>query len=66
MERKIQRQCFVITRTLDATGRFTADLNCDFPPDEIRVKQISYIDNVSPGIRPGSFVIYCDSLVAGR
>ena len=65
MERKIQRQCFVITRTLDATGRFTADLNCDSQPNEIRVKQISYSDNVTPGLRPGSWVIYCDTLVRG-
>ena len=54
MERKIQRQCFIITRALDVTGRFNADLNCDFQPNEIRVKQISYSDNVSPGLRPGS------------
>jgi hypothetical protein len=65
MERKIQRQTVIISQVLDATARFTININCDFNPDEMRVKQISYCDNAVPGAAPGSFVLYCDTLARG-
>ena len=63
MERKIQRRTILISAIPAAnTGTFTANINCEFEPTEMRVKQICQSDDQSLDL---TYVVWCDTLANG-
>jgi hypothetical protein len=59
MEQKIQRYHVVIRQVLDATGTFQQTIYVPFVPDEVKTKQICY---VNAGAATNAFGLTCDGL----
>ena len=60
MERKVLRHVVVIRQVLDASGMFNKTIYVPFTPDEVKTKQIVYV-NAAAAIN--AFSLNCDALV---
>lgn len=45
------RKTFIISKTLDSTGKFQENINVNFIPDEMRISQVNYTGTELDGIK---------------
>ena len=65
-ERKMLRHTVLVTATTTTTGIFTHTMSCPFPPDEMKVKQLSFFrDGGTTIASQGAFSVHIDGLGSG-